>query len=185
MAEVIARADFADRGLPVAVASAGEMEGGEPAAKNAVKAMAARGLDLSEHVSRQMDADILEAAALVLTMERRHLHYVAELDMGAVTRTFPLLEFVRMAPPRPSHQPMVDWIAGINAIRDPRRTLTYDRGDDIEDPMGRSTRHHVRCADALQEAIAALGFALGRPQRPAPSPSSGTSSRDGLGEPKL
>ena len=39
-----------------------------------------------------MDADTVEAADLIITMERRHITSVAELSLAAVERTFTLTE---------------------------------------------------------------------------------------------
>ncbi len=55
------------------VASAGTWAvDGQPAAEGAVRAMRLRGLDISAHRSRQVTAEIISAADLVITMERGH-----------------------------------------------------------------------------------------------------------------
>jgi protein arginine phosphatase len=61
------------------VASAGvwALEG-SPAASAAIRAAAARGLDLSAHTSRRLTRELLEGSDLVLVMEREHLEAVHE-----------------------------------------------------------------------------------------------------------
>lgn len=49
------------------------------ATENSIKAMAARGIDIGEHRSRAITNEILENAALVLTMERAHAKAIRTL----------------------------------------------------------------------------------------------------------
>ena len=61
MAEVLLRRHLERAGVDATVSSAGLYEGGVPATDHGVAAMADRGLDLSAHRSRQLDADMLRA----------------------------------------------------------------------------------------------------------------------------
>jgi protein-tyrosine-phosphatase len=55
------------------VASAGTWTtDGQPAASSAQQAMAARGLDISQHRSREVTREMLRASDLILVMERGH-----------------------------------------------------------------------------------------------------------------
>ena len=45
---------------------------GYPAAAEAIRVMQARGMDISSHLSREVNAEIISAADLILTMERGH-----------------------------------------------------------------------------------------------------------------
>ena len=45
---------------------------GYPAAAEAIQVMQARGMDISSHLSREVNAEIISAADLILTMERGH-----------------------------------------------------------------------------------------------------------------
>jgi protein-tyrosine-phosphatase len=77
MAAALAAAMFEREGLQIAVGSAGvSAYGGSSASKNAVLAMELEKIDLSAHKSRAAIAELLENAALVLTMTRAHLSYV-------------------------------------------------------------------------------------------------------------
>src|SRR4051794_7273086 len=75
MAEAIARAELERRGWSnVRVASAGlAAAAGEPATREAVVVAARRGLDLGGHRARQLSAEIIGWADLVLGMSSSHL----------------------------------------------------------------------------------------------------------------
>ena len=51
---------------------------GSPAARSAVSAAAARGLNLSTHVARRLTRELIEQSELVLVMEREHLEAIHE-----------------------------------------------------------------------------------------------------------
>jgi protein-tyrosine phosphatase len=114
MAEAIATDLALGRDLDVTISSTGVLDGGRPASEGAAETMTRRGLDLSNHVSRQIDASLLEAADLIVTMERRHLLVIAELDPAALRRAFPLNELERIAAsigPRSPTETYERWIA--------------------------------------------------------------------------
>lgn len=156
MAEVLAVALLAERGVDSAVASCGTMEGGAPASKGAVAAMSRRGLDLDNHVSHQMDADTVAAADLILTMERRHIAAVADLSLDAVHRTFTLMELAELAVvvgPRRPDQPIDVWIAEANAMRMPEAIMAAGYESDVADPMGGPGRAYRRTAEQIKQLL--------------------------------
>ena len=127
MAEVIAADMLASRGVDAAVASCGVMEGGSPASAGAVRAVARRGLDLSGHVSHQLDSHTVDAADLIITMERRHIASVAELSIDAVRRTFTLPELADLAVvvgPRRPGATIATWIREADAMRIPESVMS-------------------------------------------------------------
>ena len=162
----MAAALLADRlnGVPelLPVGSAGLLEGGSPASYEAVRAVAARGCDLSGHISRRLTPELLADASLVLAMERRHLREALLMDPGALHRCFTLREIVRRAGahgPRRSGQSVAEWLAELGADRTTDDLLGDDEADDIADPIGRGRRHFNRLADeltGLADAFAAL-----------------------------
>lgn len=83
MAEALARREVEERGWShVSVASAGVAAApGLPASQPAIHAIAAAGLDLTDHRSRRLDSALLDWADVVLAMSRSHLAVVQ--DMGA------------------------------------------------------------------------------------------------------
>jgi protein-tyrosine-phosphatase len=75
MAQAMLQHEFARRGMhgwQVGSAGTWAMGGGSPAAEHGVTLMRARGLDTSTHRSREISADLLASADLVLTMEHGH-----------------------------------------------------------------------------------------------------------------
>jgi protein arginine phosphatase len=76
MAEGLLRSKLAQDGLAgqFAVASAGVWTTDDrPATGHAVQVMAERGIDISAHRSRNVTAEIVEEAALILAMTRNHV----------------------------------------------------------------------------------------------------------------
>jgi protein-tyrosine-phosphatase len=84
MAEAIARHRLEELGwTQVEVSSAGVAAfSGGPASGGAVRAAAARGLDVSEHASTALTADVAADADLILTMSATHLMRVIQLGAG-------------------------------------------------------------------------------------------------------
>lgn len=150
MAEVLAVQHLGRRGVDALVVSCGTMDEGIEATRGSRKAMAKRGLDLSTHRSKRIDAETLRYADLILTMERRHLGAVAELSMDALQRAFTLKELADLAAmvgPRPRSTTAPGWISRANAMRIPGTTLVLNTDDDIADPMGGSMRDYRRTAE--------------------------------------
>ena len=83
-----------ERAAAVGVASAGtHAPAGVPATREAVEVCAAQGADLSGHRARQLTAEILAAANLVLVMEPFHLSGVYARSPEASGKTWLLTEF--------------------------------------------------------------------------------------------
>jgi len=84
MAEALARALALDRGLQLDFASAGTAAGaGDEASPEAREAMARRGLDLSAHRARPLDAALLDETDLVLVMEPQQLRVLDSFPQAA------------------------------------------------------------------------------------------------------
>ncbi|MGE5589734.1 MAG: low molecular weight protein arginine phosphatase [Bacillota bacterium] len=67
---------------------------GQPAADEAVAAMAERGLDLSQHRARRLDQTLAGQYALILTMTRSHKAQVLQ-TAGEGVRVYTLREYAR------------------------------------------------------------------------------------------
>ncbi len=65
---------------------------GEPAADNAIAALAEMGLDLSGHRARRLTLEMVLHADTILAMERRHLERILEMDPSAAPRARTLAE---------------------------------------------------------------------------------------------
>jgi protein-tyrosine phosphatase len=160
MAEVLLRHHLGDT-ADVTVSSAGRYPGGAPATGHGQATMAARGLDLSAHTSRQLDRELLAQADLVIGMAREHVREAVVLDPGAITRTFTLKELVRAATaigPRHEDESLDRWLArvGEGRRRDALLSVGHDDAFDIEDPIGRGRADYEATAAELDHLLAVL-----------------------------
>jgi protein-tyrosine phosphatase len=162
MAQALLSARLTARDCAVPVASAGLVAGGQPPPAEVIMAMAASGLDVSGHRSRQVTAADLAAADLVLGLAREHARHAVVLLPECWPRTFTLRELVRrghQAGTRAQGEPLADWLARAGAGRDRRELLGTGRGDDVPDPYGGPLAGYQATAallDALTHDLAAL-----------------------------
>jgi protein-tyrosine phosphatase len=161
MAEVLLRHHLEQAGVDAAVSSAGLYPGGRPATGHGVQTMAARGLDLTGHASRQLTRDLVAEADLVVGMAREHVREVAVLDGTALGRAFTLKELVRAgeaAGPRRADEPLPAWLDRVAAGRRPADLLGtgHDPRLDVEDPIGRDREDYEATADELDDLLGRL-----------------------------
>jgi protein-tyrosine phosphatase len=146
----------------VTVSSAGSLPAGHPATAEAVQVMAARGIDITDHESRLVTADLLEAADLVLAMTRGHVRDACVEVPAVFDRTFTLKELVRRGRavgPRGADESFDDWLAELSRERRPEQFLGDSPDDDVADPVGLPYRVYKRTAkelDALVDDLARL-----------------------------
>lgn len=149
------------RRLPaLEVASAGSLSGGRPASGGSVRAMAKRGLDLDGHVSRTLDAGMIESADLVLCMARRHLREVVVTVPSALPKTFTLRELVRRGEAAGPGTSLASWLELVGEGRRAADLLGDDPNDDIGDPIGGPDREYERTAAQLEDLVERLGKLL-------------------------
>jgi len=96
---------------------------GQPASPSAMEAMDTRGLDLRQHSSRPLDADLLSGADLILCMTASHREVVAEA------------------------------LAGLGSADPPTVELMDPEGRDVDDPFGGPTAVYERCAADLETMV--------------------------------
>jgi protein-tyrosine phosphatase len=165
MVQGLLSARLADRGQPVPVTSAGLLAGGHPAPAEVVTVMAARGIDVTGHRSRQVTADDLAAAALVVGLTREHVRQGVVLAPAAWPRAFTLRELVRagrLAGPRAPGEPLGGWLARAAGSRTRRDLLGSSPADDVADPYGGPRADYQATASLLDELtreLAALVWA--------------------------
>jgi protein-tyrosine phosphatase len=158
MAEGLLRRRLEDAGIDAEVASAGIMQGGVAASGPAVDVLAARGIDLGGHVSRTMAADEIDAADLVIGMERRHVQEAIVLAPAAERYAFTLIDLARRAAgaePRAAGETVRQWAARLAAGRS-RSDLLGVGDDSVADPIGRSKSHYERTAAELDDLLATI-----------------------------
>lgn len=137
----------------LSVSSAGMLAGGGVMPPEGLRVMAARGLDLRAHRSRQIDETMLGEADLILTMTQQHVRNILAVRPALLSKTFTYHDFVlraeasltsAAAPSEPI--PTRQWVAQLSAGRD-RSELVKRRPDgDIADPIG--------LPDAVWDAVA-------------------------------
>jgi len=150
------RQHVAARAAPATVSSAGLLVPDQPCPPEIVALMAETGVDLSERRSRQLTPDLLEAADLVLTMERQHVREVGLMMASAWPRTFTLKEAVRRGTDfgwRSSVEPLEGWVARLHAERQPAELLGSSSTDDVADPYGGTVERYAATKLELERLV--------------------------------
>jgi len=170
LAETVARS--LTEHLPVEVSSAGtDVLQPVPSPKKTLKAASALGYDLGEHRSRPLaDAD-LDSADLVVGFEIAHVA-TAVVKRGADrSKTWLLPQLVRALEGEPvgAGKGSEDLITGARArlaAADERRSPAPPMlGDQIADPMGRSSRTHQATARTIDDLCKRMVAGLFRATR--------------------
>jgi protein-tyrosine phosphatase len=160
MAEGLLRAQLRRRGVDATVESAGLLGGGMPATPTAADVLAARGIDLSGHISRSItDPSVgLATADLVLTMEQRHLREAVLAQPSIAERCFTLVDAVRRSEtttPRRPGETLRAWAARLGSGRLPV-DVPVDIDDEIPDPIGQARSRYEATAARLDELLGRL-----------------------------
>lgn len=156
MAEGLFRRDLAAAGVDAVVESAGLVTQGQEASRHGIDAMARRGVDIDAHRSRRVSTYLIDAADLIVGMERQHVREVAVTDGDAFARTFTLPELARAAQalgPRGPTESLEAWLARAADGRRPTDLLGYDPADEVADPIGRSAKHYERTAVEIEGLV--------------------------------
>jgi len=123
----------------VTVDSAGTLGTTSRVPRELAREGAAFGLDLSNHVSRRVDREIIARSDMVIGMERSHLREIVLADPPSFSKTFTFREIVRRGREvghRRGHQTLVDWMMQVGEGRRHVDLLGDSQVDDIPDPMG-------------------------------------------------
>ncbi len=156
MAEALLVRRLRGTAAAVSVRSAGLLTAGQPADPAAVRAMAARCLDIASHRSRRVGAADIARADLIVAMDRNCLRHAAVLVPAAWPRAFTLREVVRRglaAGIRPSAEPVRDWLDRAQRGRTRAELLGGRADDDITDPAGGPQRGYDRTAAVLSSLV--------------------------------
>ena len=125
---------------------------GASATAEAVAVMRERGLDISEHRSRLLDARHVRAADLVLGMAREHIRDAVVLDATALNRSFTLKELVHRAEGHPRRDaPLSAYMAALTSQRDVDELLGSSEAHDIADPIGQPVTEYRVTAQELED----------------------------------
>lgn len=160
LAEAIARNGAAK--LPVDFASGGLISGGFPMPPKGVRVARKLGLDLSQHVSRQLDPAESQGFDVILTMTREHARHLVAAEPELWPRVFTLKQFSRWLPhhPRPSSAVLGAWLTGAARERSRSELIGSDPHDDVVDPIASSSRVWREVATELEHHIRGILAAL-------------------------
>lgn len=159
MAEALLRDRLRARGIAATVSSAGITFEGRAATDDAVRSAAAYGLDITEHRSRLMDADMVTRADIVLAMERLHAREAVVLGEALLPRTFTLKELVRRGErvgPRRDGESVGEWLGRAGEGRRPLDLLGESPDDDVADPYLGTSRVYAECIAELDDLVQRL-----------------------------
>jgi protein-tyrosine-phosphatase len=130
MAEALMRHMLDKEGLSCSyyVSSAGTgAYPGMPASYNAVQALKAEGIDLSQHCSSAVGDDAIDSAELILTMTASHKRRMLQLRPDASSKIYTLTEYCEV----PGNK-------------------------DIEDPFGGDIDTYMNCRDEIRKYLGML-----------------------------
>jgi protein-tyrosine phosphatase len=166
MAEVLLRRGLDAAGVAASVSSAGVWRADEAASPGSVRAMAARGLDLTGHRSRLVGAEDLVGADLVIGMAREHVREAVVSAPEIFGRAFTLKELVRRgAEAGPPAGGLAHWLATLAAGRRPVDLLGESADDDIADPIGAPDPVYERTAVEIEGLVTRLVSMLAQVHR--------------------
>lgn len=149
---------------------------GEPPPRPTLQAAESLGLDLSTHRARQLTADVVGRAPLVLALAREHRRAVVSLVPRANRTTFTLREFARLSrlvdphetaraiasTPDPAER--LDRVVALAAAHRGSGALVTPDEDDVVDPFGLGAdvyaKSTAQIVDATNDVLAYLGRAL-------------------------
>lgn len=143
-----------EAGHDLTVTSAGTLGGQLSVHPDTVRAAAEFDVDLRDHVSRKLSAELIatEGADLIITMTKKHQRDVAAVDIDAWPRTFTLHELVRRA-----FQVSMDvdglaaWTAAASAGRRGSELIQPTEDEDLADPYGAPLREHREMVAQVDE----------------------------------
>jgi protein-tyrosine-phosphatase len=155
MGAALLRRRLADLGAAAEVETAGLLDSGTPASEPAVRLLAARGLDVSRHVSRTLAPELVRSSTLVIGMEPRHVQEAVLLAPEVWPRSFVLTELVRRGEaigPR-AGEPLAAWLGRVHLGRT-RADLLSGPDQGLADPYGRSDEAYRDTIEELDVLLA-------------------------------
>jgi protein-tyrosine phosphatase len=151
-------------------AGTGGWHEGDPMHPSAARQVQARGGESAQFVARQLHAEHLDGADLVLTATGDQLQYVSTLRPDAAKRTFVLGQFGRLlrgldlatlpAPGLSAEAVHARGVALVAQVDAARRGAPPEAEDDLDDPWGRGERTFTRVADEIEDTLRPLAAAL-------------------------
>jgi protein-tyrosine phosphatase len=167
---------------PIGVASAGTLagQGAIPTSPplEVVEVMRPYGIDLRDHRSQALTADLVQSADLVIGMSKRHVQEAILLDSTSWPRSFMLKELVRRGEsvgPRQPGQAVDEWLDQVHAGRTRSGLVGRSTVDEEADPYGGELADYRATARELSQLSARVVEQLwpGGPQAAEPGRATG------------
>jgi protein-tyrosine-phosphatase len=159
MAAAFLRARLEPLGVDAVVESAGLLESNREIAQGTVRALADHAIDVRPHRSRSLDAATVEAASLILGLERVHVREAVLLAPATWPRAFTLKELVRRGEAigrRRPRESLGAWLARAHAGRTRHDLIGSSPSDDVVDPYGLSDAAYEETAAEIDDLVARL-----------------------------
>ncbi|HYI33696.1 MAG TPA: low molecular weight phosphatase family protein [Glaciibacter sp.] len=177
IAEQLLRDRLSSAAVTVTIGSAGTRAlVGQPMTPEAAEQVSEHGTTPSPHRARQLTAEHVEAADLILTASRDHRGEVVSVAPSASRRTFTLREFARIVEFTGAREsigpgsPDVEAESLRTVLRAFVDTMAASRGyappparaidDDIDDPYRQSKQVYRRSAGIIHEAVTTIAAGL-------------------------
>lgn len=151
------------RGVAADVRSAGLMPGGRPMPADGLRVAREHGLDLTGHVSQELDLWTAERADLILTMTREQGRTILADAPELWSRTFTLISFRGWLGMRPVGG--LGQQLGLIAGRRQRSEMLGSGPDDVADPIRQRPAAWRRLADLLDDETGRLAGRVAALQR--------------------
>ncbi len=154
MASGLLRTRLERLGVDADIRTAGLLDSDRGVSDGAVRALKRRGIDISDHTSRRLDADLVHGTTLVVGMERRHVEEAVLLSPEAWPHAFTAKELVQRSEavgPRTA-ETLEAWLGRVHLGRTTHEFLARP-GDDIADPYGRTDDAYRLTADELDDLL--------------------------------
>jgi len=143
--------------VPAQVVSAGtRARAGSSPPPEVIETMRGFGIELSEHVSRELTPQLAQGAHVVLGLTREHLREAVMMDPRLLDAGFTVKELARRAGMqgyRPVNDPLEPWLATLVANRDVMDLMGADPFDDVSDPIGGPLVRYQDTAAELSQLV--------------------------------
>lgn len=148
LAEGFLRAALAERmgdEAPVVTSAGTAGWEGAGAMTESIRAARERGVTIDAHRARELRADMVDEAELVLAMAAEHRDAVASLRPDAASKTFTIKELVRLLEASPPSGSAAARVAAASAARNG----SGRPNEDVRDPLGDTIDGYREVADEL------------------------------------
>ncbi len=147
---------LARHGVESSLASAGFLFDGRSADNVMAGLVRPAGIDLSTHQSRKLTAELVNAADLVITMERRHAREIIVLAPDAAHRVHTLGGLVRTATAAPPDVTLEESLSFLAEQRSFGDLMGEGGPDEVPDPHKKAKRHYRSALESLDRLTSEL-----------------------------